>query len=314
MASFLTAVIHRLSSLLLLVALAPFATASPAPSARLPVVASFSILGDLVEQVGGDRVEVYTLVGPGADAHSYQPTPADARRLLRARLVVVNGLGFEGWIERLIESAGYRGPLVVASRGVQVLRPLPTLTHSGHAHPHKVADADPHAWQDLGNARRYVDNIAAALAAADPAGAAFYQANAGRLNEQLKQLENEIRMTLSTLPAERRTVVTSHDAFAYFGRAYGIRFIAAVGVSNDAEPSAADVAAIIRQLRQNRIKTVFLEAITDPRLLQRISSESGARIGGTLYSDSLAKPGTPAATYLGMMRENFHTLRAALID
>jgi len=313
MASFLTALIHRLTSLLLFVTLTTFATAHATPGARLPVVASFSILGDLVEQVGGERVEVHTLVGPGADAHAYQPTPADARRLARARLVVVNGLGFEGWIERLIESAGYRGPLVVASRGAQVL-PLPTSTDRGHAHSHPVANADPHAWQDISNARRYVDNIAAALTAADPAGATSYQANAGRLNEQLKQLENEIRITLSTLPAERRTIVTSHDAFAYFGRAYGIRFIAPVGVSNDAEPSAADVAAIIRQLRQNRIKTVFLETMTDPRLLQRISSESGARVGGTLYSDSLAKPGTPAATYLGMMRENLRTLRAALLD
>ncbi|MBL8399983.1 metal ABC transporter substrate-binding protein [Accumulibacter sp.] len=296
------------------------AIASLGPTGRtvageaLPVVASFSILGDLTQQVGGDRVQVYTLVGPGADAHVYQPTPSDARTLSLARLVIVNGLGFEGWIGRLIKSSGYPGPLVVASQGVHALRQ--PRAHAGkHADPHQhPGDLDPHAWQDLANARRYIANIAAALGEADPANRSVYQANAARLDQAMATLDGEIRATFSALPAERRKVVSSHDAFAYFGRAYGIRFIAPVGVSTDAEPSAGEVGAIIRQIRQEKIRAMFVENITDPRLLERISRESGARIGGTLYSDSLAKPGSAADSYLGMMRQNAKTLAAALTD
>ncbi|MCM8613660.1 metal ABC transporter substrate-binding protein [Accumulibacter sp.] len=276
---------------------------------KLPVVASFSIIGDLTQKVGGDLVEVHTLVGAGADAHVYQPTPSDARTLARARLVIVNGLGFEGWIDRLIKSSGYRGQLAVASKGVQPLREAHAESGKGHRHGD---DVDPHAWQDLANGGRYVANIAQALAAADPANRATYAANAGRLQEELAALDREARNTFAAVPATQRKVVTSHDAFAYFGRAYGIRFIAPVGVSTDAEPSAGEVAAIIRQIRRDRIPAIFVENISDPRLLERISRESGARIGGTLYSDSLSPPGTPGDSYLGMMRHNIRSLSDAL--
>ncbi|MQM31426.1 MAG: metal ABC transporter substrate-binding protein [Candidatus Accumulibacter phosphatis] len=279
----------------------------------LPVVASFSILGDLTQRVGGEHVQVYTLVGPLADAHVYQPKPADVKILARARLVVVNGLGFEGWIDRLMQSSGYRGPIVVASKGVKLLdkEAGPGGQHRGHDH---AADVDPHAWQDLAQARHYVDNIAAALTQLDPANEAAYQANAAALKQQIDTLDAEIRASLSRLPAERRVVVSSHDAFGYFARAYGIRFLAPVGVSTDAQPSAAAVAAIIRQIRQEKIPAMFIENVSDPRLLERISAESGARIGGILYSDSLSTAGTTAASYLGMMRENAKTLAAALAD
>ncbi|WP_300449895.1 metal ABC transporter substrate-binding protein [Accumulibacter sp.] len=268
----------------------------------LPVVASFSILGDLTRQIGGERVEVHSLIGAGADAHVYQPTPGDARKLAGARLLVVNGLGFDVWIDRLRQSAGYRGKVVVASQGINAIRPGPG------------GQVDPHAWQDVANTRRYVDIIAEALADLDPTGRPLYQANAARLNKALATLDSEIRSAFAALPPERRKVVSSHDAFAYFGRAYGIRFIAPVGISTDAEPSAADVAAIIRQIRREKIRAMFIENITDPRLLERIARESGARLGGTLYSDSLAKAGSPADNYLGMMRENARTIRAALAD
>jgi zinc/manganese transport system substrate-binding protein len=301
----------RLTSLLLLIFVG-LGLAGRAAGEALPVVASFSILGDLTQRIGGDRVQVYTLVGAGADAHVYQPTPADARTLSRAKLVIVNGLGFEGWIDRLIKSSGYRGKLVVASQGVNPIRPQATSErHAGHAHG---AGADPHAWHDLANARRYVANIAAALGEADPAGKAVYQANATRLDDEIAALDREIRATFKALPAERRQVVTSHDAFSYFGRAYGVRFVAPVGVSTDAEPSAGEVGAIIRQIRREKIRAMFVENIADPRLLERISRESGARIGGTLYSDSLSVAGTPADSYLGMMRQNAKALATALGD
>ena len=282
---------------------------------KLLVIASFSILGDLTRQIGGEQLRVHTLVEAGNDAHVYQPTPADARTLSQARLVIVNGLGFEGWIDRLIKSAAYRGKVIVASQGITPLHSTPSSgTSSSHTDHAQTDNLDPHAWQDLSNARRYVDNITSALCDIDPANKAFFQTNATRLREEINTLDRQIRATFGSIPAERRKVVSSHNAFNYFGHAYGIRFIAPVGMNTDAEPSAANVGAIIRQICQEKIKALFVENITDPRLLERISRESGARLGGTLYSDSLAKPGLPADSYLGMVSHNAKTLASALTD
>lgn len=293
-------------------------SASGLRAAPLEVVASFSILGDLVAQVGGERVAVTTLVGPGEDAHNYQPRPSDARRLGRAELVVANGLGFDTWIERLATSAGYRGSVVVASAGVVPLqrvdahRDEAAHDHGNHSRGAQAAAVDPHAWQDLRNAMRYVDNIAAALAAVDPDGATRYRENAADYAKQLAALDATMRETFAVLPAEQRRVVTSHDAFGYFGRAYGLQFVAAVGVSNQAEPSASGIAMLIRQLRRENVPAVFVESISDGRLVERIRKESGAALGGTLYSDALSAPGGPAPTYLDMMRHNFETLVAGI--
>lgn len=303
----------RLARLLLIVLVLSCAArgALAAGTPPLHVVATFSILGDLTRQIGGTRVQVLVLVGPNADAHVYQPTPADAKMLAQSSLVVMNGLGFEGWITRLVKSSGYRGRLLQASDGVRTLR-LPS-GNSGREHGHEHAGAlDPHAWQDMANAARYVDNIAQALVEADPAGEASYRANALRLKQAIATADAEIRALFAAIPEARRKVVTSHDAFGYFGRAYGIRFISPVSVSTDAEASAAEVGRIIRQIRQERIAAVFMENISDPRLLERIRSESGAGIGGTLYSDSLSAASGPAADYLAMMRHNARTLAAAM--
>ncbi|MCM8594808.1 metal ABC transporter substrate-binding protein [Accumulibacter sp.] len=301
--------------LISLVALLVGLLALPACAEPLEAVASFSILGDLVERIGGQRVRVHALVGPNADAHVYSPTPADARRLARAKVVIVNGLGFEGWIDRLVRSAGYRGEVVVASRGIT---PLPTSGQAdrhapgrrdAHAHAEGV---DPHAWQDLRNAKHYVRNIARALATIDPAGKGEYEGNASRLIDEIDALDTEIRRQLDALPPERRTVVSSHDAFAYFAEAYHVRFRSPTGFSTDAEPSAAGVAALIRQIKRERIQAVFMENISDPRLVEQIRAETGVRIGGTLYSDALSPTDGPAASYLAMMRHNARVLLEAL--
>ena len=268
------------------------------------VVASFSILGDMVRQVGGDRIRVTTLVGPDGDAHVYQPTPADARAVAGARLLVVNGLGFEGWIDRLTEASGYKGRVVTATAGVKPLR----LGESDRL------DIDPHAWQSLANTRIYVRNIADGLAAVDPGGAEIYSSNASRYMEEIEAIEAQVRETIDSLPVERRKVVTSHDAFGYLSAAYGIEFHAPVGFSTDAEPSAGDVARLIRQINREKIPAVFIDNISDRRLLDQIVRETGARIGGTLYSDALSKAGGPAGTHLGMMLHNIRTLVAALGD
>ena len=277
---------------------------------KLNVVASFSILGDLTQRVGGDRIQVHTLVGLDADAHVYQPTPADARKIAQAGLVVVNGFGFEGWIDRLVKSSGYQGKVLVASAGAKILSRPHTKAHD----PERNGEIDPHAWQDLTNAMRYVDNIAEALSEADPGGKAMFKANATHYKKEIATLDSEIHRTFDAIPAERRKVVTVHDAFGYFARAYGLRFISPVGINTDAEPSAADVGRIIQQIRREKIPAVFMESISDPRLLERIRQESGAKIGGTLYSDSLSNAGGPAATYLDLMRHNAKSLASTLTN
>ncbi len=288
-----------------------------ASAAALEVTTSFSILADLVRQVGGERVAVHALVGADEDAHAFQPRPSDARRIGAAGLVVTNGLGFDDWVVRLARSSGFTGTIVVASEGVDTLAMGRAAEPAAGGHAHGTAPrrgaVDPHAWQDVANVQRYVANIAAALALADPDGAASYRARAERYDGELRQLDAEFRAAFSALTEERRRVVSSHDAFAYLGRAYGIRFLAPVGVSNNAEPTAHGVARLIRQLKADKIPAVFVENVVDPRLIERIRSESGATIGGTLYSDALSGPDGPAPSYLAMMRQNLKVLREALV-
>lgn len=269
--------------------------ASPPP---LRVVASFSLLADMVREVGGALVEVQALVGPDADAHVFSPTPAHAQQLARAGLVVVNGLGFEGWIDRLVRAAGYSGPVLVATAGIQ--------PRQGGRH------ADPHAWQSLVHAQRYVENIRAALVAQRPAAAAEINGRAADYTRRLAALDSSIRQRMAEVPAEDRIVVTAHNAFSYFGEAYGVEFRAAQGWNTGSEASAASVARLVQQLRRQRVRALFIENISDPRLLERIATESGARLGGRLYSDALSAPGTPGASYLGMMAHNADALLAAL--
>ena len=281
--------------------LAVATTSRPWAADKLKVVTTFTILGDMVRNVGREHIALTTLVGPDGDAHVYEPTPADARSLAQADVVVVNGLGFEGWIDRLVKVSGYKGPVVVASEGVAAL----TVEENR---------LDPHAWQDLANGRLDVANIARALAAADPAHADDYRRRAEAYDRELAALDRDIRSRLGAFPADRRKVITSHDAFQYFGRAYGIDFRAPVGVSTGSEPSAGEVAALIRQMRDEGIRALFVENITDPRLVEQLAREAGAVVGGRLYSDSLSGPTGPAPTYLDMFRHNAGEIAKAVLD
>jgi zinc/manganese transport system substrate-binding protein len=279
---------------------------------KLKVVASFSILADLTKNVGGDRVEVTSLVGPGGDAHVYTPTPADARNVAAAKLVIVNGLGFEGWLQRLVKSAGNKATVVTATKGVTP-RKEKADAH-GHKHSHGHDESDPHAWQSVANVKVYVTNIRDALAAADAAGAETYRKNADAYLAKLDALDREVRDAVAKLPAERRKVISTHDAFGYFAEAYGITFVAPQGVSTEAEATARDVARIIAQIKAQKIPAVFLENVSDPRLMRRIAQESGAKLGGTLFSDSLTDEKGPAPTYIDMIRYNIKALTGALAD
>lgn len=299
----------------------------------IPVVATFSILGDMVKRVGGEHVVVTTLVGPDGDAHVYQPTPADARAVSKAKLLFVNGLEFEGWIDRLLEASEYGGIRIVATEGVDAIAFEEDEEHQkgeehaangdhknedGEEHVKEERDAphhgtlDPHAWQSLENGVIYVRNLSKALSAADPDNAISYKANADVFVAELQALDKEILALTAAMPEGSRTVVTSHDAFGYFAKRYGLRFVAPQGLSTDSDPSAADVAKMITQIRREKIKAVFVESITDNRLLVQIANETGATIGGALYSDALSDGNGPAATYLDMMRHNAMTLTNAL--
>jgi zinc/manganese transport system substrate-binding protein len=265
---------------------------------RLNVVASFSILGDLVKNVGGDKVDVATLVGPNGDVHVYAPAPSDAKKNADARLLVMNGLGLEGWLPRLVQSAGSKATIVTASNGIAPLQ--------------LGSDADPHAWQSVPNVRIYVANIRDALIAADPAAAAVFRANADRYLSELDALDAEVRAAIAKIPPERRKVITTHNAFGYFAAAYGVSFVAPVGVSTESEPSARDIATLIQQIKAAKIPAVFLENLSDDRLIRRIAAETGAKAGGTLYSDSLTDEKGPAPTYIALVRHNIKALTSAL--
>ena len=267
---------------------------------RLNVVASFSILGDLVRNVGGDRVNVTTLVGADGDVHVYAPAPADARKIADARLLVINGLGLEGWLPRLLQASGSKAPIIMTTRGIAPLK--------------AGSDADPHAWQSVVNAKIYVSNISEALVAADPADAGVFRANAQAYLTRLDALDREVREAVEQIPPARRKVISTHDAFGYFASAYGIEFIAPLGVSTESEASARDIARIITQIRTAKIPAVFLENISDPRLVSRIAAETGARVGGTLYSDSLTGEKGAAPTYIDMVRHNIKSLTSALAN
>lgn len=278
------------------------------------VVATFSILGDLAQQVGGDRIDLQVLVGPDADAHVYEPRPRDAMAVARADVVLTNGLEFEGFVDRLIAASDTDAAIIALTEGADVLE------DPAGGHFHYVGDQaiwhagahDPHAWQSVPNARAYVAAIADAFCAADAERCEGYRANAARYARDLDALDAEIRKSVEALPEDRRTVVVAHNAFRYFEEEYGITFLSPQGISTESEASAADVAGLIREIRDQGAGAIFAENISDTRLLDRIAAETGMALAGTLYSDALSGPDGPAPDYLSMMRHNAGAITAAL--
>ncbi len=271
-----------------------------APAVR--AVASFSILGDMVQRVGGDRVSVTTIVGPNADTHVYEPKPQDAVAVAETQVFFVNGLGFEGWLDRLVESTGFKGPVVVASTGVKTH----TMVDDGET------VTDPHAWQSLANGLLYVRNIAAGLCVVDVAGCDGYRANAETYAAEITALDSDVKTAVAALPEARRKVITTHDAFGYFGEEYGVKFLAPEGVSTESEASAGDVAKLIEQIRTEDVTALFIENMSDGRLIGQIARETGVTVGGELYADALSEPNQGAASYLEMFRHNVGLLIPAM--
>jgi zinc/manganese transport system substrate-binding protein len=353
----------RLAAAVSAISLFPAGLAT-ASAENLKVVASFSIIADFARNVGGDRVDVTMLVGPDGDAHVYEPKPADAVAMSKADVVLVNGLQFEGFLQRLVEASGAKAPIVELITGGEVLKNDEdghghdhakteaghdhdhdhahdhahekghdhAKTEAGHDHDHDHAhekshdhaheaahghhdhgEYDPHAWQSVHNAEVYVKNIADAFCAADAAGCDAYRANAAAYGAKLEALDAEIRAAVAAIPQDKRVIITSHDAFGYFEHEYGLTFVAPEGVSTESEASAADVAALIRQVREDKASAIFVENITNPRLMEQIASETGITVGGTLYSDALSGPDGPAATYIDMMRSNVNAIKGAIL-
>jgi zinc/manganese transport system substrate-binding protein len=293
------------------------AAAKPAvtPAKRLSVVATFSILGDLVKSVGGDRVEVALLVGPGQDAHTFQPSPADGAKLARADLFFENGLGFEGWLEELYRASGSKARRVVVTEGIAAQK-------GGQAHAegegeagHTHGEFDPHVWQDVRLASHMVGRIGEALAQADPAGAALYKGNAERYQQELRALDAWVVEQVQSLPEARRTLVTNHDSLGYFASRYGFAILGTAmgGVSTEAsEPAAADLAKLIRRIKSAQVPAIFVENVANPKLMERIAREAGVAVAPPLYTDALGPPGSPVDSYPKMVRHNVSTIVAAL--
>jgi zinc/manganese transport system substrate-binding protein len=276
---------------------------------RLSVVASFSILGDFAQEVGGEHVSVVTLVGPDGDVHAYEPTPGHVQQVAEAGAIIVNGLGLEGWLDRLLEASGTRAKVSEATRGITQLT-IKGEVHEQDAHTRQAFD--PHAVQSIGNAITYVKNIAEALCTADEQNCSAYRANEAAYTQRLKGLDIEVKEAIAKVPADKRRVITSHDAFNYFAQDYGIEFLAPKGVSTEAEASAAEVAKLIRQIREEKATALFVENISDPRLVEQIGRETGLKVSGVLFSDALSPKDGPAGTYVDMMRHNVRTITEAI--
>ena len=295
-----------MSRLILCVLLALLLVAPAHAADKMRIVASFSILGDMARQVAGDDAELVVLVGPNGDAHIFEPLPADAEKLAGARVLLVNGLGLDNWMDRLVAASGYKGPVVTVSKGVE---PRTMVGDSGS----KQVVADPHAWQDLANGVVYVSNIVDALSAADPANAGRYRAAGDRYIETLRALDGDVRRRIEKVAPAKRRVITSHDAFGYFGGAYGVEFLAPEGISTEAEPSASDLAKLIDQIKREHIRTLFVENIADPRMIDMIARETGSEVGGPLFSDALSPADGPAPHYVDMFRNNVPKLVDAML-
>jgi zinc/manganese transport system substrate-binding protein len=292
---------RRLAALCLMLAWCSQAMAAP----PVRVVASFSILADIVREVGGGDVAVTSLIGPDSDAHVFEPTAEQARLLAKAQLFVVNGLGFEGWLSRLTRSAQFSGLVVTAAAGITPI----TIAEPGETR----AVTDPHAWQDPRNGIVYAENIAGTLAAIDPGRADIYHQRFGEYKSELEALDRRVRGILKAIPADKRRVITSHDAFAYYGQAYGVTFLAAEGLNGGSEPSAKSVAALIRQIRREHIKALFLENVADSRLVEELARETGTTPGPPLYSDALSDQNGPAPTYIRMIEYNTAALEQGML-
>lgn len=269
---------------------------------KVKAVASFSILGDMVSRVGGDLVEVTTIVGPNADTHVYEPKPADAKALAGTQIFFVNGLGFEGWMERLVESTGFKGTTVVASDGIKSR----TMMEDG------AEETDPHAWQNLSNGLVYVKNIAEGLCKVDAADCDTFKKNAEAYSAEITALDAEVKAKVASVPEAKRKVITTHDAFGYFGAAYGVSFLAPEGMSTESEASAANVAKLIEQIRKDGVSALFVENMSDPRLIEQIGKETGVKLGGSLFADALSEKGEGGETYLDMFKHNISLLAPAM--
>lgn len=291
---------QKLTLLLFLYCLgtALFAQASERPL----VVTSASIFADMAQVISGDLVAVASVVPIGGDPHTYEPTPSDVQLIARANLILINGLTFEGWINEMIENSGTRASVALITEGLEAI-----------ASEEYQNSSDPHAWMSAKNGLTYVANIRDALIRLDPANAEIYRFNAGLYSLQLKDLDLYIQAQIARIPEYKRLLITSHDAFRYYGRQYGIQVEATLGTSTDAEVRTQDVARLTQLIRERQVPAIFVESTVNPKLIRQIASDQNVQIGGSLYADSLGEPGGVADTYLKMLQHNTDVIVAGLL-
>lgn len=318
MSLFFSSFIHLCLCLGLVLSSAEASSGKPVPSSfkKLKVVATFSVLGDMIRHVGGEFVEVSVIVPENADPHVHQPTPKDAKMIAQADLVIRNGLGFEGWFDRLIDNSGYKGPYVTAAETVKA-RPLLTSLPSSFSSSDIMQEKplDPHAWHCVKNGIQYVQIISNALKKALPLQQEIIDQNTKKYIEELEALDGWVRQEFKKIPSQDRYVITTHDAFWYYGDSYGVHFLSPVGISTDAEPAASAIAQLLKDIKQKKIKAIFIENLSSRKLIEEISREAGLTIDGVLYADSLSDPAatpSPAKTYVEMIRHNTRSILKAL--
>ena len=286
---------------------------SAASAEALKVVSSFTVISDFAKNVGGDKVSITTLVGPDGDAHVYEPKPSDAVAVAGADVVLVNGLHFEGFLPRLVEASATKTPIVELTKGVEPIKSAEEDHGDSGAAKEEHGAYDPHAFQSIRNARIYVQNIVDAFCTADATNCDTYKTNAAAYTKKLDATEAEVKAAIASIPESKRLIITSHDAFGYFQHEYGLKFLAPEGISTDSEASAADIVALIKQVKEDKASAIFVENITNPRLIEQIASETKLNVGGTLFSDALSKPDEGAATYIDMMHHNIATFKKAIL-
>ena len=289
------------------------ASYSPASAEALKVVSSFTVISDFAKNVGGDKISLTTLVGPDGDAHVYEPKPSDAVAVAGADVVLVNGLHFEGFLPRLVEASATKAPIVELTKGVEPIKSAEEDHGDSGAAKEEHGAYDPHAFQSIRNAKIYVQNIVDAFCTADATNCDTYKNNAAAYTKKLDATEAEVKAAIASIPESKRLIITSHDAFGYFQHEYGLKFLAPEGISTDSEASAADIVALIKQVKEDKASAIFVENITNPRLIEQIASETKLNVGGTLFSDALSKPDEGAATYIDMMHHNIATFKKAIL-
>ncbi len=284
-----------------LIALLSLVLSNTSTAQKKVVISSASMIWDMVDNIAGDKIENRLIVPIGGDPHTYSPTPRDAQKVASSDLIFINGLTFEGWITELIENSGTKGKTITVTEG------LTPIASSQYKNAY-----DPHAWMDLAKAQTYITNILQGLIEIDPVNKGYYEENYRNYSQELKDLDAYISKRILEIPEEKRLIVTSHDAFSYYGKRYGLDVQGIIGISTESEAQTSDIVRISNSIKSSGVPAIFVESTINPKLIKQIATDNGVAIGGSLYADSIGEKGSNGSTYLKMMKSNTDVIVDAL--